>query len=116
MVQIKSAKKKAKRKKSVRVKAKRSKSKRAMPKMTRKEHEKMGHTEPMMATGNSFESTQLDARARQLSRDNPQLKWQTPAPQTRQGNSQQQWTERVAEGQRNPEPAPSEKEGEPEED
>ena len=91
-----------------------------MPKMTHKEHEKMGHKEPMMAGGSQMmapeKTIQRDERARQLSRDNPQLNWETPAPQTRQGNSQQQWTERVAEGQRNPEPAPSEKEGEPEED
>jgi hypothetical protein len=115
MAQIKTAKKAAKRKKSVRAKVKRPKSKRAIPKMTRKEHEQSGHSEPMMASGNSRDTTQLDERARQLNRDNPQLNWQTPVAQTRQGNTQQQWTERVAEGQRNPEPAPSEKEGEPEE-
>jgi hypothetical protein len=120
MAQTKTRIKTSKRKKSVRVKVKNAKQNRAMPKMSRTEHEKMEHKEPaMMGMGQMMgpeKTMQRDERAQQLSRDNPQMRWENPASQTRQGNTQQQWTQRVAEGQRNPEPAPSEKEGEPEEE
>jgi hypothetical protein len=109
MVQTKTRAKPAKRKNIKIKKAKAQKRKGAMKPMSRKEHEKMGRIEePMMAAS-------MPTMHSQRQSEQEQNQWGgNPSNPTRQGNSQNQWTERVAEGQRNLEPAPGTNEFEPE--